>query len=145
MSRIEKEPGIGRQLFASAIDLREGAQALLALGGQNQYVQSVAVLCHQSAERMMCAYISLNGIHVEAGEDSTYDLWNLCRNHNPELEEAEIDAEALVDCGWVDFPQDSKTIQKAIESAIRLEKAMLQAAPGLASGYGHTDNMEMKM
>lgn len=141
MSKFEKSLDELREMFASAVSLREGAQALLSFG--DRHADSTAALCHASAVRMMSAYIELNGIELAPDEDMAADLWSACLSDCDELDAVDDEAQVLLDCGSSEFPKSLEKAQIGVDCAIRLEQAMLEAEPELAPNQSQSMGMGM--
>jgi len=141
MNKIERSPDELRAMFASAASLREGAQALLSLG--DQHADSAAALCHEGAIRMMSAYIQSIGIEMMTADDMAAGFWNVCMSDCGELVAVDDEAQILIDCGSPEFPKSAEQAQIGVDCTIRLENAMLSAAPELAPDRDQSMDMNM--
>ena len=129
MSDLKRSQAELQEMFASAVELRKGAEFLLVQ--VDKHADCAAVLCNAGAIRMMDAYCEFNELQPDGEMDA--DLWNACMAHREELYAIDDDAQLLLDCGCPHFPKSAEKAQFGVESAIRMEKAMLAVSPELAA------------
>jgi hypothetical protein len=126
-----------QKMFETAAQFRECGKALLP---HQNFRAGAAALCHQSAERMMIAFIWRKGNpDVLTAELTTAEIWDICTALREELADISNEVQVLLDCEWASYPQEAGGIkadagfaERAMECLGTLEQSIRKAAPELA-------------